>query len=558
MASGFSRPQIDQFFPAKKRRPSSRKDDPPRLGSQHGSPGGAKGSLEGYLVRSPSSRATVAASAAPTGSPRGGDAGARRSLSAAMYVDVGSSAPAAAAGGDGADLELRRFTTDFLSHYCSAIPPLRDDSEYGLLEKKQKRSASQSFLVPCDNASVKKQCVAHGSSLEAPKESDDNVAFKKQCINHHGGSEAMEESVEGAKVTCVGFSALQRCSFTPNTTQKKVGFSLAPGETPKSVSRNSLTSPGEDFWNAAMEFADGISAQADKIRGRPDFDAAEDKSSCAVAVCSKTLPRSGKDEFNRLNTVGSNDTHQMEKLTNKVELLEANSQHIISSPLPVKHLDFFHEDDIQASGSKCEERGSNEAGNAQTNHVQLKDSGLQRKENLIDPVEAQAMKTSAFDLHMDSAAIIRCQGVSKSTTEGKVHSTREVNKDSHQNKSLAAYSNGCKPKKGSKSKFVSQEVEASTPTSSVPLKDHSKLSSWLPPELCAVYMKKGISELYSWQRPGKTRECWGPVQPHMMMPNADRPNVKRCACPHRWLHCQYQPGNNHAAPKSTNTAAVAN
>ncbi|RCV18574.1 hypothetical protein SETIT_3G311900v2 [Setaria italica] len=498
MASGSSRPQIDQFFPAKKRRPSSRKDDPPRLGSQHGSPGGAKGSLEGYLVRSPSTRATVAASAAPAGSPRGGDAGARRSLSAAMDVDVASSATAA---GDGADLELKRFTTDFLSHCCSAIPPMRDDSGYGeQLEKKQRRSASQSFLVPCDNASAKKQCIVHCGGLEALKESDDNVAFKKQCINHHVGSEAVEESVEGVKVSCMGFSALQRCSFTPNTTQHcKVGFSLAPGETPKSVSRNSLTSPGEEFWNAAIELADGISARADKVRGRPEFDAAEDKSSCAVAVSSKTLPRSGKDELACQNTVGSTDTHQMEKLSNKVDLLVANSQHIDSSPLPVKHLDFFHMDDIQVSGSKCEEKGSNEAGNVQTNHVQLKESGLQRKENLIDP--GNEMKTGVLDLQTDSdsAAMIQCQGVFKSTTEGKLHSIQEGDKDSHQKKSLAAYSNGCKPKKDSKSKFVSQEVEASTPTSSVPLKDHSKLSSWLPPELCAVYMKKGISELYPWQ-----------------------------------------------------------
>ena len=303
-------------------------------------------------------------------------------------------------------------------------------------------------------------------------------------------------------MSCVGFSALQRCSFTPNTTQKKVGFSLAPGDTPKSVSRNSLTSPGEEFWNAAIEFADGISAQADKVRGKPKFDAAEDKSSCAVALCSKTLPRAGKDEHDCLNTVGSNDTHQMEKLSNKVEFLAANSQHINSSPLPVKHLDFVHEDDIQVSGlKKCEEKGRNEADNVQTNHVELKDGGLQRKENIrkgsIDLVNA--MKTSALDLHADSAAMIRCHGVFKSATEGNVHSTREGDKDSHQNKPLAAYSNGCLPKKDTKSKFVSQEVEASTPTSSVPLKDHSKLSSWLPPEICSVYMKKGISELYPWQ-----------------------------------------------------------
>ncbi|XP_021301541.1 helicase and polymerase-containing protein TEBICHI isoform X4 [Sorghum bicolor] len=500
MASGSSRPQIDQFFPAKKRRPSSRKDGSPRPGTQHESPGGAKGSLEGYLARSLSTRAAAAASVLPVRSPSGGDPGARRSLSAAMDVDVGSSAPVVAVVGDGADFDLRRSTADFLSHSCS--------EQWGM---KQKRSATQSFLIPCDNDCVKKQRVAHCGGLEAPKELDDNVASMKQCINHHGGSEAVEqESFEGEQVSCVGFSALQRCSFTPSTAQRKVGFSLAPVETLKSVSRNSLTSPGEEFWNAAIELADGISAQADKVRGRPEFDAAEDKSSCAVAVCSKTLCRSERDELDCQNTVGSNDTHHMEKLSNKVESLAVNSQHIINSPLPVKQLDFFHEDDIKVSCSKFEAKGSCEACSAQADHVTLKDSGLLGKENLIDPVDV--MKKSASNLHTDSAAMtMRCQGVFKSTIEGNVHPTQEDARDSHlisrdlnqpthnKNKSLAAYSNNCKTWVDSKSKFASEEVEARTPSSSIPLKDQSKLSSWLPPELCAMYMKKGISELYPWQ-----------------------------------------------------------
>ncbi|KAJ1257461.1 hypothetical protein BS78_K017400 [Paspalum vaginatum] len=502
MASDSSRPLIDQFFPAKKLRPSSRKDDPPRPASQHGSPGSAKGSLEGFLMQSPPTCAMAApASAAPAGSPRGEDAGARRSLSAAMDIDVGSLAPVVTSTGGGADLELMMFTTDLLSHCC------RDDPDYHeQWGKKQKRSVAQSFLFPCDNAPVKKQRVAGCDALETLKDLDDNMALKKQCINHHCASEAMKESVEGGKVSCPGFSALQRCSFTPNTAHRKVGFSLVHGETPKSLLRNPLTSPGEEFWNAAIEFADGISAHADKVRGRPEFDATEDRSSCAVAVCSKTRPRSRKDELDCQNTEGSNDTHQMEKSSIKVEAV--NNQHIISSPLPVKHLDFFHEGDIQALGLKCKEKGSNEACNVRTDHIQLKDSGLQRKD-LIDSVDA--MKKSFLDLHSDSATTIRCQGVFKSTTEGKVHSTREGDKDSHliqrdlhqpicnEHKTSAAHSNVCKANKYPKSKFACQELEASTPTSSVPLKDHTKLSSWLPPELCAIYMKKGISELYPWQ-----------------------------------------------------------
>ena len=111
-----------QFFSAKKRRPSSRKADPSSTGSQHGSPGAAKGSLAGYLVRSPPAAAAAASSVAPARSPGGGDARARRSLSAAMNVDNSAAAmnvdSATVTAGYGDDTEMKKFTMEFLSHYC--------------------------------------------------------------------------------------------------------------------------------------------------------------------------------------------------------------------------------------------------------------------------------------------------------------------------------------------------------------------------------------------------------------------------------------------------------
>ncbi|KAF0895287.1 hypothetical protein E2562_008599 [Oryza meyeriana var. granulata] len=99
----------------------------------------------------------------------GGDAGARRSLCAAMDVDVVH--PAMAVAKDEGDLELKRIAMEFLSHYCSATPSVMSGAVHGEADKKQKRSATQSFLVPCSNASAKKQCVAHcGEGLEALKE----------------------------------------------------------------------------------------------------------------------------------------------------------------------------------------------------------------------------------------------------------------------------------------------------------------------------------------------------------------------------------------------------
>ena len=103
-----------------------------------------------------------------------------------------------------------------------------------------------------------------------------------------------------------------------------------------------------------MEFADGVSALADKGPKR-HCNVAEDKSSCAVALGSKTLPRSGKDESNCENTVGSNPMKQIDKFSNTVDLAAANIQHESNSPLSVKHLNFFHEDEIQVSGLEGKE-----------------------------------------------------------------------------------------------------------------------------------------------------------------------------------------------------------
>lgn len=332
---------------------------------------------------------------------------------------------------------------------------------------------------------------------------------------------------------------MQRSSFTPNAAQKITGLSAAPGETPKSAS--SLISPGEDFWNAAMEFADDVSAMADKGPRRRHCDAAEDKSSCAVALGSKTLPRSGNEEFNCENTVGSNPMKQIDTFPNTAELAAANRQHKNNSPLPVKHLDFFHEDAIQVSGLEGKEKGDTVPGSAQVNQGRPKDSSFHRTENLMHSVDD--MKTITFNPDTDSLVMIPGEGLFKSKTAGMGHSIdvggrgscmikSDYNQQTHgETKSLAANLNSGKPNRDSKSKFASQRLETCTPTSSVPLKDHSKLSSWLPHELCAIYMKKGIPQLYPWQ---VSSTFFSSIKCHMHSPA--RSSTQNC-CPYQALLC---------------------
>jgi hypothetical protein len=79
-----------------------------------------------------------------------------------------------------------------LSHYCSVIPSVMGGASNGEAGKQQKRSAIQSFLAPCSNASAKKQRVAHSGDLEALKDVGHKTPFREKCGTQYGGPEALE------------------------------------------------------------------------------------------------------------------------------------------------------------------------------------------------------------------------------------------------------------------------------------------------------------------------------------------------------------------------------
>lgn len=201
---------------------------------------------------------------------------------------------------------------------------------------------------------------------------------------------------------CNKFMCLRKCNKTPNSNLAKTCLfdpsDSAPAlaeETPKS--KNSNISPGEDFWNAAIQVADGMFAPIVKTWSAGD-NLLDDKSSCAPGECTKaSLSFAGLANG---DVVASNNVKIKEK--NKEVTSEA-------SPLPVKHLDFVHEvrkDEVAGLIAKAE----------------------------------------------PNLPIIRGNG-----------------------------------------------IKSDSPTSSMNIKDHLKLSNWLPSELCGVYKKKGILQLYPWQ-----------------------------------------------------------
>ncbi|XP_078170110.1 helicase and polymerase-containing protein TEBICHI-like [Carex rostrata] len=263
-------------------------------------------------------------------------------------------------------LELDQVVIDFASIFCSYIPSVVKPRELQSKNKKRKETSAST------------------SSDKISNKSDESVV-EDLAID---GS----ENQPGSMFTC-----LRKCNKTPNSNCTKTclfdpsdSAPVLAEETPQS--KNSNISLDEDFWNEVMQVADGVRT------GAAGDNLLEDKSSCAPAECTK-----GSISF-----VGLANGDIVSNINVKIK---ENNEKVASelSPLPVKHLDFVHE-----------ERKDEVAG-------------------LIAELEP--------DL-----AVIRENG-----------------------------------------------IKSDSPTSSMNIKDQLKLSNWLPWELCSVYKKKGILQLYPWQ-----------------------------------------------------------
>lgn len=122
---------------------------------------------------------------------------------------------------------------------------------------------------------------------------------------------------------CMG---LRRCTVTPTSglLKSRIGVPRCGIGTPKSSSRNSLFSPGEEFWNEAIQVADGLFDVVDKL---PE---------------GLTFLESGQASNKLLNDKISNHClNQKTKVIDKtLSAVESNKE----SLLPVKHFDFSHEE----------------------------------------------------------------------------------------------------------------------------------------------------------------------------------------------------------------------
>ncbi|XP_041019360.1 helicase and polymerase-containing protein TEBICHI isoform X2 [Juglans microcarpa x Juglans regia] len=533
MASGSPRGRIDKFFVSKKRKQTSPGFKSGRSKKHvkatfEGSPS-AKGTLENCLVtskddNSPRSSYTVHDSLAGLDAVRRNLAleinnsskdefkqplfseELRPATSEAVEVaqneaSHGLSVMGEAAVGDlakgsskfphGVDKsDLKKFAADFLSLYCSELKPsVNSQSEPEVNE--HKRHYSLLCLDRMDKTS-KKKCNTNGSHLEG----EFTCSKKKNLEDMQPGDvdktvlsvfSSSREVIDGDSPVDLQ-PCLKKCSNTPkssvNMTELRTPGSLTvkacSNETPKSIRGSSIFSPGEAFWNEAIQVADGLCApQA----------AEETHSTTRDHVLNLCNLRNGVCHNNSMKTLNEDEERawNMELSASLGSLgKHAKDLHKEVSPLPVKHFDF-----------SCEGKNLNES----TSHHHGVDGSKCATHKGSEQSECGSVNVKGLET---SNILIRCD---KAHSDEKLHEVQEMTSTIVINKEAGGMScpdNGCmtsnSPVNEIKNLVLNHESdEASTPSSFLRLEDRSDLHSWLPSEICSTYRKRGISKLYPWQ-----------------------------------------------------------
>ncbi|KAM7276027.1 hypothetical protein ACFE04_017893 [Oxalis oulophora] len=432
MASGSPRSRIDQFFSSKKKKLESpslkRKKDTKTI--PEGSPS-AKCTLDNYLRVSADDNHNAAKKNLAfdnnneiiTLQP----CSQAKKVGSIVVEDVEKSSSSEASAGQTENLELKQFKTDFLSLYCSASDLHNVKSTLNPKVNDHKRCSSPLSLQGCDEISKKRQCVSNHLQPDGVNAcfSENNGKGEAGLVvkTAHFGSKVSVQMATGSNASGKFDGSLRKCNREPKQTIT-VAECLTPGasiiktnvrKTPISGRGSSIFSPGEDFWDEAIQIAEAVHgknhAQSNNSRALRNGNRVGE---------SKEILDQRESRVRKIGTGAS--LNRVGKLTKGPEK-EA-------SPLPVKHLDF-----------------------------------------------------SSEDKNMDENSL-------------RVASRINVDFSSAENDSITSAS---LDDKIIKSGGVVHLDEASTPTNSVPLDDRLDLRNWLAPELCNMYVKKGIPKLYPWQ-----------------------------------------------------------
>lgn len=506
MASDSPRTRIDQFFASRKRKSSSpnlksgRIERDARSKVVEGSPS-AKGTLDNYLVNSKDDNRgggflvkrsltleidevsneeeeeSVVSGRLCVGSCQGGKVVQKEmSQGSSNAGNVGNIAVERVVKGcldvgNGVEnSELKQFATDFLSLYCGELQSTATSPSKTKLNDHKRNGGP--LLVDVDYKTSKKRlCMSNqlNSEVETPCPIEKKPEDKQSAFVVKNGASVFNSFVEVA----VGNdpvqlqTSLRKCNKMANSTVNMAecctpGSSICRGrgsDGPKSTRGSSIFSPGDAFWNEAIQVADSLFSEADNP--------------FVQAVGNIINGKSGNLSRELLNEAGSRGC--------SLEFIRKHMEKV--SPLPVKQLDSLFEDrNLEVSTPPCAKDDSNvDRSSEKSEHGSINLKSLQNANIVTYHLKDEPRE----EMHKEEE---------KTTVD--TETTKKVDLPNQDADSIIYHL----PVKDTRNVIDNNEcVEAGTPSSFGPLKDRLDLSNWLPLEVCSIYKRKGISKLYPWQ-----------------------------------------------------------
>ncbi|XP_065858049.1 helicase and polymerase-containing protein TEBICHI isoform X2 [Euphorbia lathyris] len=362
--------------------------------------------------------------------------------------------------------EIQQFANEFLSLYCSELRSTATSPSKPNLND-PKRHGSPSFVDDEDKPLKKRHIV----TIESHPEGETALSSEKKTENKQS---ARNIKADIPLLIGTGEGSLRKCNRVSKLTAEIAecctpGSSMVKtivGETPKSKHGSSTISPGDSFWNEAIQIADGLFSEADNILSR----AAEDVNN---GSCGDKLREVLDKEVNKSQQM------QRASLEFRTQMRGSATE---ASPLPVKHLDFtFEEKKLDAS------------------------SPLSFIDNLNTPKGGEQSECCSVNIKSSRTGKIATYGETQTKVEiCEAQETKFVDVPMKAEAGLLNRDNdnitSCSPINEIKNSAGNKGyTEASTPSSTVPLRDQLDLDNWLPLQVCSIYKRKGISKLYPWQ-----------------------------------------------------------
>ncbi|KAI9097672.1 hypothetical protein K1719_025443 [Acacia pycnantha] len=523
MASGSPKDRINQFFVSKKRKAASpvSKHGRSEKGGRttvDGSPS-AKGTLDGYLVSS-QENSSPARLSNTTADPSARADAVKRSLAPVInssfdnehkqpvppaqihqysqatqkgltndlpkVIDEAVEKPARENVADSRQGVRKQFAADFLSLYCSELRSIISPSEVnedGSTRNDVLTLPEEKIRLPqkCEDTNNESHSGENLSTVDKNPDGNNPDAAGNSSAFVSGSNTELVYSGDDTNALDRSF---RRCNYTPKSSVN-TNKCFTPGslvvkecvkETPKSTRGSSMFSPGEAFWDEAIQLADGLCAP----RSYNSFEAGGHNNMAEDQVCEK-------NSCNLQNNDGkpSKILHQSQSRGENLEmgtslgLVGMHGKDSVKkvSGLPVKHFDFSFED------TNLDENSPQQCG--ATSLISTTHEAHRQYE-----VSSDSTKGVNFTKNFTVVGTAHTDEIMNEVQEkASIHAVgKEVNLPSQHDDVLT-----------SNSVRAHSSDETSTPSSNTLLNGRLDLNNWLPPEICSIYRKKGISKLYDWQ-----------------------------------------------------------